>query len=242
MVGRKQLRQSVERYVGRRIREELPNGKLPLSDDLRTGIRRAYLNTAKKIIEDFESQHGDHAEAVRITLEHFEAELSEVDKEGYAERHDDPLNTSPINYEDIHQLFPSYQGDSSRLKEIVESSLRSELKNRFYDEELRPALEKLLIYTRNADVSLFFKATFLRIIKSNDRLKAALDGIVLVQLFSRNERELAALSTLPKETQAHVKELFEALRSKIADQNQELAEKLEVCFDNRISLVLTGIR
>ena len=112
---------TVSKAIHRRIREELSDGELPLSDDLRMGIRRAYLSTAKKVIEDFEGQHGDHTEALRIMLERFKAELNEVDKESYAERHDDPLNTPPINYEDIHQLFPSYQGDSSRLEEIVES-------------------------------------------------------------------------------------------------------------------------
>ena len=239
--GRKALT-AVSGLIRRRIREELPDGKFPLNDDLRIGIRRAYLNTAKKIIEDFESQHGDHIEALRVMLERFEIELSEVDKEGYAERHDDPLNTPPVRYEDIHQLFPSYQGDSSRLKEIVESSLRSELKNRFYDEELRPAFDKLFIHTHSADVFPILQNYFFEDYKSNDRLKATFDGIVLVQLVSRDESDLTALGTLPEDTRESVRELFRTFLAQIAEQNRELAERLKTYFDERLDLMLRGIR
>ena len=123
----------------------------------------------------------------------------------------------------------------------MKASLRCELKNRFSDEELHPALEKLLIHTRSADVFPIFQSYFFEDYKSNDRLKAAFDGTVLVQLVSQDERELFTLSTLPKETQARVKELFEVFRLQIADQNQELAGRLKAYFDEHIGPVLTAV-
>ncbi len=240
--GGKKAIMAVSGAIRRRIREELPDGKLPLNDDLRVGIRQAYLSTAKKIIKDFENRHGDHTEALRIMLERFEEELSEVDEEHYAERYEDPLNTPLIRYEDVYQLFPSYQGDSSQLKDTVEISLRSELKNRFSDEELRPALDELLIYIHRTDAFTVLQSYFFEDYKTNGRLKAAFDGIMLVQIVSRPESDLTALSTLPEETQARIKGFFEVLRLQVAEQNQELAGGLEACFDEHISLVLAGIR
>ncbi len=225
-------------------KKKLPGDKLPLNDDLRRGIRLAYLRSAVEIMKRAKEADNRHAEALDKIIKVLKEEQGDVDRPDYGSRvtgyGSTPLETPPIDYSNLPKVLPAYQGENP-LRSSVQEVFHRELNNRFFgDEDLQAAGLHLFGGDTSDGFFITMQAFFAEIYKTNDRVRAAFDGAMLVQMVTHDD--VRDLKTLPEETQQRMQTLLEELETRIAAENAELAEKFRRYFDIRIDEVLTGIK
>jgi tetratricopeptide (TPR) repeat protein len=230
----------VSKVFRKSLLQEETTGKIPLNHDLYRGIRHAYLSASINLLTDLKLRFPQYSHTIDHIIEVFSEEQKEIYKENYVLGNS--INTPNIAYSEVYKIHPAFEGDRSQLKADLETDLRRELKQRFDDEEHGEALEKLRSEIRDTTLFNQLQNYFLKEYKDRDLIQAAFDGAMLVQLASREERELEALKTLPEETQQRVSELLEAFQKQLAPHNQEIARILKDYFNERTSLILIAIK
>ncbi len=230
----------VSKVFRKRLQQEETTGKIPLNHDLYRGIRHAYLSASINLLIDLKARFPQHNHTIDHITQVFSAEQKQIYKENYVLG--GSINTPNIAYSEVYKIHPAYEGDRSQLKADLETDLRRELKQRFDSEEHGEAVEKIRSEIRDTTFFNQLQDYFLQEYKDRDLIQAAFDGAMLVQLASREERELEALKTLPEETQARISELLKEFQAQLAPHNQELAKVLQDYFDERTSLILISIK
>ena len=230
----------VSKVFRKRLLQEETTGKIPLNHDLHRGIRHAYLSASINLLTDLKPRFLQHSHTIDHITQVFSAEQKQIYKENYVLG--SSTNTPSIAYSEVYKIHPAYEGDRSQLKADLETDLRRELKQRFDSEEHGEALEKLRSEIRDTTLFNQLQNYFLQEYKDRDLIQAAFDGAMLVQLASREGKELEAIKALPQETQQRVQELLEAFQKQLAPHNQELAKVLQDYFDERTSLILITIK
>ena len=230
----------VSKVFRKRLLQEETTGKIPLNHDLHRGIRFAYLSAAIDIIEELKPKLADYSSTLEFIIKQFEAEKATVYDPNYVLS--PSVNIPNIAYSEVYKIHPAFEGDNGPLKEDIETDMRRELRQRFGSDEYSEAVDKLCQHIRDTTLFAQLQNYFLNEYKGRNLIQAAFDGAMLVQLASREGKELEAIKALPQETQERVQEFLEAFQKQLAPHNQELAKVLQDYFDERTSLVLITIK
>ncbi len=224
--------------ISNQVESKIKEEGLPLNNDLQRGVRQTYLQTAQHCFTSFSQKHPQYGKKLQSIAKVFrDEEQSLLDNPAaYSPEH---LHTLEVPYKQVHQLFSSFSGESA-LPELVERALLAELNRRFGSEKSTDAYQELKKHFRSQKVFDIFREYFNKLYKNNERLRAAVNGALLVQVVSTEPQQVRELH-LSAETLEQIQVELESLKERVYQDNQELAELVKEYLDQHSNLIPKAI-